>query len=169
MAKKGLRAPRVNIQVTDELIESAIPRDSSHCMIADALGVAYPKAQYVSVDVQTIRFTDREKGLRFTYLTPRTCQLALLEFDLGKHPEPFSFELRGGQVTMAGHKHRPTPESSSGDRKKADLSDALKKAHLSKKSVLSRDGVVPVRIGGKTPPRIPFARRREFGLRAMVR
>src|SRR5258707_2331325 len=96
------RSPKVTIEITPDLIESSKERDSSHCMIAEAVKKAYLGAAFVSVDLQTIRFSDHNKGLRYTYLTPRSAQIALIEFDQGTTPEPFSFQLRGGQVTFGG-------------------------------------------------------------------
>ena len=83
------KAPRFSLVVTDEMIEDAIPRDSSYCVFAEAVKAARPGAQKVAVDLQTIRFTDPKLGLRFTYLTPRPCQIAIINFDQGIRPEPF--------------------------------------------------------------------------------
>jgi hypothetical protein len=109
--KASVRAPQVKVEVTREMIADATRGDSGHCMIAEAIKAAVPAARFVSVDLQTIRFTDREQGLRFTYLTPRRGMLALIDFDQGREPEPFSIRLIGGQVTLSGRAatgdHRP--------------------------------------------------------------
>jgi hypothetical protein len=64
-------------------------------MIAEALkGALGPKYANVQVDLYSAAFTDKERNLRFSYEMPRTPQLALIDFDRGKVPEPFSFELR---------------------------------------------------------------------------
>ena len=97
------------IKVTQEMIDRAIPADSSHCMIADAVQATLPKAEFVAVDLATIRWSDRKKGLRYTFLTPRGAQWALVQFDQGVKPEPFSFILRQGQTTsmhLARNGHR---------------------------------------------------------------
>src|SRR5262245_57512785 len=77
---KRKTSPRGLVRVTDELIETALPKNSEHCMIADAVKIAFPGAKGVSVDLATIRFSDPEKGLRYIYLTPRIAQTALVEF-----------------------------------------------------------------------------------------
>jgi hypothetical protein len=160
-------APRVLVTLTPEIIDGAERRSSSHCMWADALKLAVPEAKHVSVDLQTIRFTDSEKGLRFTYLTPRRAQVSLIRFDQGMHTEPCSVELRGGQVTKvrgyASHtrKHRGTmPDGARTD---------TRRPHTGGSSP-------PEIIGGTTPPVGPLAnvhfgasrgKRRAFGLRQL--
>jgi murein DD-endopeptidase MepM/ murein hydrolase activator NlpD len=72
---------RVTIQVTADDIATAIPKDSGHCAIADAIARQIPGAKRVSVDLQTIRWSDADT--RYTYLTPRAAQLFLLAFDQG--------------------------------------------------------------------------------------
>ena len=79
------------ISVSRETIERATQRDSRHCMIAEAIRDARPDAQFVSVDIQTIRFSIPFKRIRCTYLTPRIAQLALVRFDQGRSLEPFQF------------------------------------------------------------------------------
>lgn len=160
------RAPRVLVAITEEIIAASKQRDSSHCMIAEAVKAAYPDARRVSVDLQTIRFSDPRKGLRFTYLTPRTAQVALVNYDQGKLPPPFAVQLRNGQVTPIASK---APQR--GDLTDAQLSQRVKasrkSAQLTKSKHELTHGDVPSKIGGRTPPTTPFARRRAFGLRAL--
>lgn len=160
-------APRATVQVTQHEIDTAVPRDSGHCMIADAVKRAIPHAKGISVDLQSIRFTDREKNLRYTFLTPRSAQLALLDFDAGRKPEPFAFQLRGAMVTNAHIKQAPKDPVVAGAARLADLSPET-----------VAKGSVPVRVGGKVPPVGPLSnrprgirvgKRREFGLRALMR
>ena len=172
------KAPNLRIQVTQKLIEEAIPKDSGHCMIADAVGVALPDSTHRAIDLQTIRVTDPSKGLRYTYLTPRIAQEALVRFDMGIKPPPFSFLLRGGQVTRANakqfRKKESDPKKLEVRRKGAAKMIALNRARLKNRT---RPGLsateVPDRVGGKTPPvarhadGVPYSRRREFGVRAM--
>jgi len=87
------RSRRVDVAVTPEVIETAVEGDSGHCMIADAVKAALPDARNISVDLQTIRFSDPKKRMRYVYLTPRMAQLALVDFDAGEKPEPFTFRL----------------------------------------------------------------------------
>lgn len=169
------RAPRVEIEVTDDIIESAVEKDSSHCLWAEAIRVAVPDAAHISVDLQTMRFTDPKKGLRYTYLTPRAAQVAIVNFDQGVKPEPHSVRLRGGQVTRAGRREASFSRSSKPltDAQKKQRSEASKKRKtLDTAQLVNRHdgtGEVPDRVGGKTPPVMSIARRRSFGLRALVR
>jgi hypothetical protein len=96
---RTLKAPRVNLAVTPELIADAIAEDSSHCMIAEAVKAALPHVRHVSVDIQTIRFSDPQNRVRFVYLTPRLGQTALVRFDAGDKIEPFRMQLRDPHIT----------------------------------------------------------------------
>lgn len=146
---KTPRSPRIKIVVTQKEIDEALPRDSGHCMIADAVKVAYPTAKSISVDLQTIRWTDLAKGLRYTFLTPRVAQVALVKFDQGIAPEPMTFQLRKGQITTAGKYKK-------GKTRKADLRQD------------GSDTTVPRKIGGRTPPLAAHhGTRRAFGLRGL--
>lgn len=83
------------IEVTEADIEAAVPKDSGHCAIADAIGRQLPGVTNVTVDLQSIRWTDREAGERYTYLTPRVAQALLLDFDNGDRDycQPMTFRL----------------------------------------------------------------------------
>lgn len=182
------RSPRLNVDVTPQLIAEAVPRDSGHCMVADAVREAYPDARHISVDVQTIRFSLPDKGIRCTYLTPRTAQVALISFDQGTAPQPFRFTLRGGQVTkMRTHCPGPAPRS---EAQRETTRKAQNASTIPPVSSAGRDrvkmvyghgngpstGNIPAIDGGTPPPvgalasgGVPAARRRAFGLRAMDR
>lgn len=147
--------------VPQDIIDTSTEKDSSHCMIADAIQRAIPEARYVSVDLATIRFTDLSAGVRYIYLTPRGAQEALLKFDQGEKPEPFSLRLEGAHVLVAGNAKKA----------RATL------AHNPKSGTKEK----PVKVGGISPPMGPLkggaltgattrtGRRREFGLRAIIR
>jgi hypothetical protein len=168
--RRALTTPRVSIQVTSEIIERAARRDSGHCMIADAVRAAVPDAQSVSVDLATIRWTDREQNIRYTYLTPRAAQLALLDFDQGRTAIPFGFQLRRGQATVANvaaKRRTTTPAKHAKPPTTPELAPAPDSG---------RGGKVN-RVGGKPPPtgalsnaaRVRVGKRREFGLRQLSR
>ncbi len=165
--QRGQRAPRPNIVITDALIEQAKRRDSGHCMIAEAVKAAVPHARSVSVDLASIRWTDPESALRYTFLTPRVAQLALVQFDQGdENIEPFSFRLRGALVTQS---HMKKPKAK-GTPRTVSTKTSLVKADGGKPGVATR-------VGGKTPPlgplsnskRVRVGKRREFGLRTISR
>ena len=166
------RAPRVNIEIPQEVIDIATRAHSGHCMIADAIKVAIPDATFIAVDLQTIRFTDPQKGVRYTYLTPRTGQIALCRFDEGDSTiEPFKFQLRDGQVTRSGGRNS---QRKGGAPEGGNSNKGLEQAHLMNGE---NEHCIPTRTGGQTPPRgplasggkIPPAKRRNFGLRALER
>lgn len=163
------RAPWLTVQLTDEQIEAAIPRDSGHCMFAEAVKGAFPSAKYVSVDLQTIRFTDSIRGVRYTYLTPRRCQVALVAFDQGIRTEPFRFQLRGGHVTAARYRGKvdATRSEVAKQRRRARDAQAREMAKTDLRPSDAGPNCVPERVGGKTPPLAPLARRRSFGIRAL--
>jgi hypothetical protein len=167
------RSPKVMVHVIPEMIVRAIKGDSGHCMIAEAVAAAYPGASHVSVDLQTVRFSDMTKRERYTYLTPRIAQVALCRFDAGHDDlEPFSFQLRSAQVTLAGRRPRRKPERAETEKSKAARDKGLRQAQLIQNA---GGGAIPERIGGQAPPRGPLAcggrvapgRRRQFGMRSL--
>lgn len=131
------RNAEVVIEVTAEDIALAIPKDSAHCMIADALGRCRPDTRFRSVDLATIRWSDPRTGKRYVALTPPVAQRALLDFDEGIQPEPFMFRVRPVQIVSI---RKPGAKT--------------EKATLAKPSA---PGSVPVVVGGKTPPRGPLS------------
>ena len=180
------KAPRITISVTSELIEHSIKRDSSHCMIAEAIKDTVPGISPPSVDIQTIRFSDPKKRLRYTYLTPRIAQLAIIQFDQGKEPEPFSFQLRKAHVTTMYHRKQvSTPRGPLTVKEQERYNKGLGKMpkypnqgtlvpdhpELTKETLVDRKGSkamsIPDRIGGSPPPTTNIGRRRVFGLRAL--
>lgn len=169
------RAPRLDVAVDAQTIEDAIPRDSSHCMIAEAVRRAYPTAKSISVDLQTIRFSDAAHGLRYTYLTPRVGQLALINFDMGNRPEPFSFKLRNGMVTASGRRPPLQKQSEEHVEHAVEARKATaEKVRAMSATLVARHGKTGTAtaaevVGGRTPPTTAFARRRAFGLRGLER
>jgi hypothetical protein len=99
--KGAPRSPQVTIEITQAILNEAIPRDSKHCMIAETISKTVPNARNVLVDTSTIRWSDPDKGLRYTYLTPGVVRDAIFKFDFGRKIEPFSFTLRGAWVSSA--------------------------------------------------------------------
>lgn len=74
----------ITLNIEQEDIDNAVKRDSHRCMIADAVKKKYPTAIWIQVDLQAIRFSDKEAGKRYVYLTPPHGQAALIQFDQGK-------------------------------------------------------------------------------------
>ena len=162
--KRTQRAPILTVNVTREIIDTAIKENARHCMIAMAIREQYPTFAHIAVDLQTIRFSDPEKGLRYTYLTPRIVQQALVLFDQGHRCRPIEFKLRGAHTSamqiINRQKGRPMRE----------------RIRLGRRRMIpdpKSPSAVPETIGGRPPPRdtarsVTLASsRREFGLRSL--
>jgi hypothetical protein len=178
-------APALNFTVTPDIINQSIPRNSSHCMIADALKAAMPNAEYVSVDLATIRFTDRTAGRRYIYLTPRNAQLALIDFDEGRQPEPFKVKARAAQMVHTGAARKAKKIQDEAEEEATGTpKPKRRRAQLVERPPGATDGIVPIKVGGNLPPLGPLAEgmtgnqrrggrppgmRREFGIHALIR
>jgi hypothetical protein len=161
---KDRQLKRKMVSVTAEIIAQAIPKTSGHCMIADAVKAAYPEMNRVAVDLQSIRMTDTIKKERIIAWTPQSVQGALLDFDEGIIPQPFSFEVRKAQIIKCSDK--PTKPRPKRDAKAGVGTNA-----------------VPIKEGGYPPPMAALAggatgrkrkdprvgQRRAFGLRVFKR
>lgn len=152
------------VEVTEELIAKAIPRDSGHCMIADSLRLAIPTAKNVSVDLATIRFSDPAKKRRYIYLTPPSGQQALLDFDQGNPITPFKMRLNRPVQVLLTRERITAPD---GTKKQAGL-----QRQQGVRNLTGGDGV-PTRVGGHPIPNGALAtnkgRIRAFGLRQLSR
>lgn len=148
------------VVVRSDHIQQAIPKDSGRCMIADALKDAFPGARRVSVDLQTIRYTD-SGNVRRTYLTPGQAQAALARFDDGLSVEPFSFFLSNPiHVSPAddpGRDHGPRPPRT------VRVTD-----NVGTDSRGSKIRGLKVQVtGGHPPPLTKRGTRRVFGMRGL--
>ena len=93
--KKSKPLPTVTVEVTADDVRVAKVGDSSHCMIARALARSIGVSErFVSVDLQLIEYSDPQRHLRISYLTPKIAQERLLDFDAGEKVEPFTLTLR---------------------------------------------------------------------------
>lgn len=81
--KSRAASPRLELHIGPEQRQRAIDSNSGGCLIADAIKNQYPHLSSISVDMATIRVSDRAKGERYTYLTPPAAQHVLLAFDQG--------------------------------------------------------------------------------------
>jgi hypothetical protein len=144
----------MQVNVTQDIIDTAVPANSGHCMISDAVMAAARQKKWkigkVLTDLQTIRFTDLKKAVRYICFTPRVGQLALLAFDQGVKPEPFGFHLRPVQILPRQSRGKRLP------RPRVAIS-------------VKKDGIIrdrPMKHGGSALP-ITVGLRREFGLRSL--
>ena len=103
---------RRRITVGDTHIAESLQRSSSACAIAEAVKQQIPNAIHVSVDLATIRWTDRVKQLRYVALTPVCAQELIVNFDQGLREklEPISFDLRPVMISRAGSRRRQVPD-----------------------------------------------------------
>ena len=184
------RGPTLTVKVTKEVMAHAQQRDSSHCMVAMAVKDAFPSASSIAVDLQTIRFSLAEKRIRCTYLTPRIAQVAIIQFDQGVMPQPFSFKLASPHVTsMYRRLFIDTPRQRLTDKQKAALAkaqannpthiegkrrkvDVPDHPELAKRRLADRGpNQIPQPVGGSWQghpvPAMASGKRRAFGLRAM--
>jgi hypothetical protein len=139
---------QIVLNVTQEDIDKAKPKDSSHCMIADALKRAVPTASRVSVDLATVRYSDAKNGKRYIFLTPQLAQQRLLWFDQADpHLKPFKVRLsRPVQIVK-------TKEARRTGRKVQGVPEG--RAKLVK---TGGGGAVPEKRGGTAPPLGALAR-----------
>lgn len=158
--------PRVTVVVTKEIIERSEQRKSSHCMIAEAVKAAVPEARSVAVDLQSIRYSDPVKRLRYVWLTPRLAQIALLAFDQGTHSTAFTMVLRGAQVVKMGDKQAPRPTSRTVPAMPEGARSEMRQSSGSRQATFEK-------IGGQVPPTGPLTNttyrgmRRAFGLKLL--
>jgi hypothetical protein len=117
-------------------------------MISQSIKKELPWASGVSVDLQTIRLSDRNERKRYIFLTPLVAQQAIVDFDQGKAPLPFTVKLRNPQVTNIGRGNRQGARNL-GLRKSSGLG--------------SHEAVI---TGGRPPPKAAGQTRR-FGLRGL--
>ncbi len=165
------RAPQFTIDVSKKEIEEGIARASNHCMVAEAIKRRAPNLSHVSVDIQTIRASDKERGLRYVWLTPAAVQQHIVAFDMGKKPKPFKFMVYNGQVLPQSEvtHHTKTPETL--EKRRAYARKYYKKTQAKKNAKATKivrdqsKSKVPRIVGGKEPPR-SIGARRQFGLRA---
>ena len=154
----------LSVTVTPDVIETAVTRDSGHCVIADAIRHSIPGVNRVSVDLQTVRFTDPVTQKRYIYLTPPMAQVVLIGFDQGVRPQAQRIRLgKPIQIVKSGAGH---------SRKKEGVTVT---AEVMEKGGEPRNHKVVVH--GGTPPKTAVlasgqvgprkGRRRIFGLRQL--
>jgi hypothetical protein len=178
---QAISLPRIKVNVTQADIDQAIPANSGHCMIADAIKRCFiekykRKPLGVSVDLQTIRLTDPEKNARFIYLTPVVAQRALLQFDQAIKPTPFGFYVkRNGAQAIPLIKHpsrKKRSEAQKAQIKAASEASRRQRSRRKKPEIVTTQGGDSyqnhhVKVGGKAPPvAVLTGNRRQFGIKA---
>jgi hypothetical protein len=131
---------KAEIAVQQKHIDHAMERNSSHCAIADAIKDAVPHARFISVDLQTIRWTDPNKGVRYCFLTPAVAQQdVIIPFDQGERDKckPVTFRMKPAFVTRTGKKRTHTPDAD--QLKDAGLKVAEEQPHISPEQSAGED------------------------------
>lgn len=128
MAKGKFASPQLTLEILPEHREQAIKSSSGGCLVADAIKRQYPQFSAVSVDMATIRFTDRKRGERYTYLTPESAKLAILSFDQG-----WDYTPEGTITVRSAVKITPIRSSGPGQAKQRAAARAKKLATLEAK------------------------------------
>jgi len=141
------------IHITQKEVEGGIVADSRKCMIAEAVKNCLPNVKNVAVDLATIRFTDTKTGSRYTYMTPRAAQQALVQFDNGQKPEPFSIRLQ----TL--FQIRPKSVIARRNPTKGIVFEKEYGENIAPKA--------PIKVGGQPMPKATLGYIRRFGLRSL--
>jgi hypothetical protein len=155
------------IIVTEAIIIDSIKQSSAHCMIAQAVKLAIPDAVMIAVDIHTIRYSIPGIDKRYIFVTPRIAQKAIIEFDQGRLPPPFQFNLRNPTIIPRQHHSDLQKLKEQRDRdarinKDPNLQKVLHKPR-NPTTLLVLNPTTVARIGGQAPPLMP--NRREFGIR----
>lgn len=109
--KNRFSSPTLPVRITPERYELAKRSKSGSCVIADSMAAQFPNLSKISVDMATIRATDRQRGVRYIYLTPPAAQQLLLGFDAGwaSHPDLVVVQ-RAVQIVPIRRSARDTPK-----------------------------------------------------------
>jgi hypothetical protein len=101
---------RVSISLSQEHIDKSMQRNSSHCAGVSAIRTCIPDATFVSVDLQTVRFS--RNGCRYVCLTPHVLQDFVINYDQGNAEavKPINFTLKPAFISKAGKKRRHAPD-----------------------------------------------------------
>lgn len=186
-------SPIVRVSVDEERIADSVRRNSAHCMIAEAMREVLPKhCDKISVDLYYAGFTDKSRNLRFVYQLPRNAQLALIDFDQGRVPEPLKFDLkRAAQIRRVRTKlEKPVREMSNLESaefqraKRERMRELREKRGALAKALNDPDAPLPgpfavtendnkswpTQIGGRELPAAKnnFAKNRRFGLKMLA-
>lgn len=141
---------QVAVKITQEIIDSAVMANSSHCVLAEGIKAAWPGATRVSCDMHTCRVTDKASGFRYIFITPRQAASALINWDAGIAPKPFAMRLKAAQVVKIRSETNRVYEP----RRVVQVDNPS-------------PADTPVRIfGGRTPPQLK--RDRVFGVRQFM-
>jgi hypothetical protein len=138
-------------------IDEAIKNDSHHCMIHDAIK-EYLGVQFISVDTQSIRFSDPATKERYVYLTPPIAQ--------ADDPEVGSWH-RGAAVLFRALVASPSDSNQEGIQGQ-EVHEAEGAAEVF--DAKRRDPMAPRLVKKNQPlPKPRITRHRKFGIRQFTK
>lgn len=143
-----------HFNVTQADIETGLRNNSYHCAVSQAIARTLPDAKFISTDIQTIRFSLAELGVRYVFLTPPKVQEYVAAFDAGDSLQPFSFILGRPAWQSSRWTGRTT------NPKKLSPEDTVAK-------VRTPDGGVTLVKAKRPAPQMVASSRRVYGLRVM--
>lgn len=155
------RFAKVDCFLKQHCIDHAIQNNSSHCMYAESIQEDHPHFRRVSVDLQTIRWTDTRNKRRYFALTPALMQKVLVEWDGGTKPVPHAFGFRPIQSIKSQMAEKLSPDQQEQKRTTRDL----REKKTLKIGDITSGGRLQV-TGGSPPPKSnQFSARCQFGVR----
>jgi hypothetical protein len=116
-------AKQYTFGVTKQDIADALEGDSFNCMVAETIKRQQPGASHVEVDLQTIRWSDKEG--RHVFLTPYEVAGYIVAFDAGEEIHPFEFRLRN--AVQALQRKALTPAAKAANKADSKLAHARRK------------------------------------------
>lgn len=93
---------KLHLKITQASIDRGVAKDSRQCIIGDTIHQKIPKARYISVLMNKIKFTVGK--VRYIFDTPTKAANSLLDFDAGEREsiKPFSITLKDPKCVKAG-------------------------------------------------------------------
>lgn len=88
--------PSKTLNITQDIIDKACPRDGAHCIVAMAVKAVDPEARNISVDTARIKFTSGDT--KYMFNTPAKLQPIIIALDEDKKEviKPIRIKLQNG-------------------------------------------------------------------------
>jgi hypothetical protein len=159
MSRKRRTSPILNLTIGQEQIDRAVQSNSGACLIADAIKAQYPELSGITVDMATIRVSDRKRGERYTYLTSPAAQHVLLAFDQGwPNPADHLTVERAVQINPIRCGGRNTPKQRAARRAELQEREAAGTITRNERGALTRLHREPDRPTANGPAKIAMER-----------
>jgi hypothetical protein len=115
--------PNLTVDVSQDVIDESIQKDSAHCMISQALRLAGAASTKVTAEHASFNFN----GHRYTYPLPAKAAAELVQFDEDKNKvKPFKFTLSSNVGFVRSVYKRPDAAARGPTRKKRAKSKGRK-------------------------------------------